>query len=603
MRCVNKKQGMAFIIDISEEKTTKMVLSIIFSTIGGLLQLVPFISVYYIVKELLLYASGAELNEGVMIWWALNGAAGLAGGLFVTYIGGMMGHKFAYRVICGVRLKVINHIGKLPMGFKTSNSIGKIKHVVETDINNIEGFLSHQFPDMISTIVTVGMMFVTMFLMNIWLALASLVPIILGFVTIGIMMQGDDVKKSISDRFDAAEEINASSIEYVRGMPSIKIFGQTVRSFKDFHTVIVNFQESALKMATYLCRGNAVFQTVISSIATFIVPIGLLLLNKNMESVSFVITFFFFLIFAQGLTSPILKLLNFAEEMNVLNESIDRITDILDQKVSSEPLHGKEVNKFYIEFDNVSFGYEKEGNQILNNVTFTAPQGKITALVGPSGAGKSTIAQLIPRFWDIQQGDIRIGGTSIYDMKMDKLMNIMSFVFQESFLFADTLFNNIKIGNPNATDNDVYRAAKMAQCDKFIEKLPQGYQTIVGERGVYLSGGEQQRISVARAILKNAPILVLDEATAYADPENEYEMQLALQELIVNKTVIIIAHRLATICEADQILVVKEGQIAERGTHVSLLDRSGAYKQMWDIYTETETWSLSNDIEGVGTYE
>ena len=280
--------------------------------------------------------------------------------------------------------------------------------------------------------------------------------------------------------------------------------------------------------------------------------------------------------------------------MNNITEGVRRIDEIMSEIPIQEPTDGKKPQGYEITFEHVSFSYEgKDSALVLKDVSFRAEQGQITALVGPSGSGKSTIAQLIPRFWDVGTGQIKIGGVDIRDMKTEDLMASMSFVFQDSFLFSDTLYNNIAIGKPGATKEEVYTAAKAAQCHEFIEKLPQGYDTLIGEGGVYLSGGEEQRVSVARAILKNAPILILDEATAYADPENEFQMQLALQELIKNKTVLIIAHRLITIKNANKILVIKNGQIENAGAHEFLLQNSETYSAMWKAYTVSSDWQIT----------
>lgn len=596
-----KEQGIARIIELSGERKGRIVLCGILTSVGGLLQLFPFLSVYLILAELLGHITDfSQLNRDHLIQWAVLGVAGLVAGYVFLYVGGMTGHIAAYRIICGTRLKLAEHIGRLPMGYFNTNAIGKTKQILETETDHIERFVAHQIPDLINTVVTLLVMFIIMFTMNIWLALMSLLPIILGFACEASMLVGQKAKPAIKERVDAAEEINASSIEYIRGMPSIKIFGQTVRSFRNFYGVILKFRDAAVHMAMMIRPGYVQFQTFIMSIGTFIIPVGLFLLTKNPDDISYAITLTFFLVFAPGVTSPVFKLLNFVEEMTILSESVKRIDQVLENISLSEGRGGIRPASYGIAFENVSFSYSepaKAGEPVdnaLNSISFVAPQDQITALVGPSGSGKSTIAQLIPRFWDVQAGKITIGGVNIRDMEISDLMNMLSFVFQDSFLFADTLYNNIAMGNPGASREDVYAAAKTAQCDEFIRALPKGYDTLIGAGGVYLSGGEQQRVSVARAILKNAPILILDEATAYADPENEYEMQFALRELIRGKTVVVIAHRLVTIQNADQILVVADGQIQERGKHQELLSQNGLYRRMWDTYTETTAWTLSS---------
>lgn len=607
------KQGIPRLLEISGEKNTPFAASVLLSILGTLCQLVPFLSIYQVMAELLRHtATGAALHTDFMIRWALYGLAGLIVGYVLAYAGGMMAHTFAYRVICGVRLKVAEHIGKLPMGYVTNNSIGKTKQVLDADVEQIETFLAHQLPDFVSSVVMLLAMFIIMFSQNIWLALACLIPIVVGFVCQFAVMIKILKSGGLKENFDALEKISSSSIQYVQGMPSIKIFGQTVKSFRKFYEDIISYRDFTTKMTEVIRPGYVLFRMFVLSVATFIVPVGLLLFLQNPGDVAFVVTFLFFLILGPGAATPTLKLRSFSESMNVITEGVKRVDEVLNEKPLPEPAHkgslsgregglgrSKAPAGYDISFHNVSFSYETDGRKILDNVSFAARQGEITALVGPSGAGKSTIAELIPRFWDVTDGSIEIGGVNIQDMSIHDLMEQMSFVFQESFLFSDTIFNNIALGKPGATKEQVEQAAKAAQCHDFIMALPNGYQTKIGDGGVYLSGGEQQRVSIARAILKNAPILILDEASAYADAENEHEMQIALQSLIKNKTVIMIAHRLTTICNANQILVVDGGQIKEHGTHDELLKKHGLYAAMWDAGVNSATWTIRAGKEAV----
>lgn len=587
-----KKSGISRLIELAGEKKTLMIWCGILSTISVFFLLVPYFAVYHVMAELLKNASDIwNVDGSYLIRWALLGVGGMVLGYLFMYVGGMIGHIAAFRILYGLRIKICNHIGKLPLGFFNKNSTGKVKQIIETDVEQIESFIAHQLPDLINTAAMLIVMVTIMLSLNGWLTLACIIPIFIGFSAQFSMMLGKEAQAGLKEYYDALEDMNTSAIQYVRGMASIKIFGQTVHSFRKFYGDMIKYRDFNVKYAKKLQNGYVLFRVIVLSLATFVLPVGLFFFTENPNNTAFVFTFIFFLVLAPGIATPIFKLNNLAMTFNSISEGVKRIDEIMDKKIIEESKDKKQPSSFHIGFNNVSFSYDGH-IEILKDISFTAAQGKITALVGPSGSGKSTIAQLIPRFWDISKGNITIGGVDIREMQTNDLMNVMSFVFQDSFMFSDTLYNNILAGRPSAKKEEVYAAAKAAQCHEFIERLPQGYDTPIGEGGVYLSGGEEQRVSVARAILKNAPILVLDEATAYADPENEYQMQLALQELIKNKTVLIIAHRLTTISSANQILVIKDGCIDDRGTHEDLISHNGLYKKMWDAYTHSYDWQI-----------
>ncbi len=581
-------------MELAGEKKTLMVCSAVLSTVSVFLLLVPYLSIYCVLAELLRHADDiAAVDAAYVITWAVWGVVGLLLGYLFMYVGGMCSHIAAFRILYGIRVKLADHIGSLPLGYFNKNATGKIKKVVELDVERIELFIAHQLPDLINTAVMLVVIIVAMFSLDVWLALACIIPMVLGFAAQFSMMAGKKAKAGLKEYFDALESISTSSVQYVRGMPAIKVFGQTVHSFRKFYQDMLHYRDFSLRYTDNFERGYVSFKVILLSLATFFFPVGVYFLSKDPDHVAFAATLMLFLVLAPGISTPIFKLNSFASAMTTIAEGVNRIDDMLKEQPIPEPDNGHKPTGYDIAFQHVSFSYnEQGGNEVLRDISFVAQQGKITALVGPSGSGKSTIAQLIPRFWDVQKGTISVGGVDIRAMKTGELMDAMSFVFQDTFLFSDTLYNNILAGRPSATREDVYRAAKAAQCHTFIERLPKGYDTLIGEGGVHLSGGEAQRVSVARAILKNAQILILDEATAYADPENEYEMQLALGELIKGKTVLIIAHRLTTICEADQIIVLRDGTIADRGTHRELLARGGLYKNMWVAYTSSTDWTV-----------
>ena len=591
----NKKSGIPRLLELAGEKKSLLVWGCILSTLSVFFQIIPFWAVYNIMAELLQNAADfSKADTSFMLSWAVKGILGLLLAYAFMYFGGMLGHTAAYRTLYGIRVRLSNHISELPLGWFNRNAIGKVKQIAEQDVEQIEKFIAHQLPDMVNTIVLLLVMVVIMFGLNPWLALACIIPIIIGFTAQFSMMFGKKAQEGLSEYYDALENISTSSVQYVRGMPSIKIFGQTVHSFRKFYQDIMSYRDFSTKYADNYEPTYCLFRVLVLSLATFIFAIGIFLFSGDPQNMAFAITLLFFLIFAPGISTPVFKFNSFGSSMNNITEGVRRIDEIMSEIPIQEPTDGKKPQGYEITFEHVSFSYEgKDSALVLKDVSFRAEQGQITALVGPSGSGKSTIAQLIPRFWDVGTGQIKIGGVDIRDMKTEDLMASMSFVFQDSFLFSDTLYNNIAIGKPGATKEEVYTAAKAAQCHEFIEKLPQRYDTLIGEGGVYLSGGEEQRVSVARAILKNAPILILDEATAYADPENEFQMQLALQELIKNKTVLIIAHRLITIKNANKILVIKNGQIENAGAHEFLLQNSETYSAMWKAYTVSSDWQIT----------
>ncbi|MEK3917444.1 ABC transporter ATP-binding protein [Paenibacillus sp. FSL H7-0331] len=593
-----KKAGMARLFEIAEEKRGLLLISCLLSSLSAMFMLVPYVSVYFILEELLKHASDPRLANGeLMISWGVVALLGLLGSLVTMYAGGMASHIAAFRILYRLRIKLSAHIGKLPLGWLNGTSTGVVKKTLDNNVEKVETFIAHQLPDLVHVIMTTLLMIVVMLYLNIWLALACMIPILLGFGIQMALMTGAEAKRNIKLYYDSLERMNGSAVQYVRGMPAIKIFGQTVHSFRRFSADMTSYRDYCIKYADQFQNGYLIFKVILSSFAAFVLPVGVFLLQRDPGSVAFASVLLFFLVMAPGISTPMFKIMFMASSLRDINEGIERMDRILQETVIPEPLVPKTPTTFEVSFDKVSFSYLSEldhvHSQALSELSFVAEQGKVTALVGPSGSGKSTVANLVPRFWDVGEGAVRIGGIDIRDIGTENLMNTVAFVFQETFLFYDTIYENIAVGRPKASPEDVYAAAKAAQCHGFISSLPQGYDTLIGAGGVYLSGGEEQRIAVARAILKNAPILVLDEATAFADPENEYEMQLALKKLTIGKTVIVIAHRLSTIRDADQILVLNNGRMEEQGEHDALVSKQGLYARMWHTYTNAEQWQIA----------
>ncbi len=598
--------GVARLLQIAGEKRSLLIAAGFFSVLSAVGMLVPYVSVYFIVRELLEHAADpAAADGGAMVRWGFIALLGLIGSLLTMYAGGMAAHVAAFRILYGLRVKLSSHIGKLPLGWINGASIGGVKKTLEQNVEKVETFIAHQLPDLVHVTASTVLMIVVMFSMNVWLALACVLPIA---IVLGIQMKlmtGESAKENIRQYYDALERMNASAVQYVRGMPVIKVFGQTVYSFRKFYADMVSYRDHCLKYTDQFQNGYLIFKVIVGSFGAFVLPVGVWLFSKEPDSVAFAAVLLFFLVMAPGVAAPLFKMMFLSSTLRDISEGVERIDRILAERPVPEPASPRKPAAFDIRFDRVSFSYigGRAGSEALSDISFVAPQGRVTALVGPSGAGKSTVANLVPRFWDVSGGAIRIGGIDLREMATGELMDTVGFVFQETFLFYDTVYNNIAVGRPDASPEDVRAAARAAQCHAFIDRLPEGYDTLIGEGGVYLSGGEEQRIAVARALLKNTPVLVLDEATAFADPENEHEMQLALKELVKGKTVIVIAHRLPTIREADQIIVLQKGRIAERGKHDELLAAEGLYARMWQAAADSSNWQIGRkreEMTGVG---
>lgn len=596
-RAKKKKTGLSRLLEIAGEKKGLLTMSGVLSAISAACMLIPFLSVYQILGELLKNAGNLALvNKNFMIHWGWMAFWGLVAGLAFLYASIIFSHIAAFRILYGIKMGLARHIGKLPLGYLNGTAIGTVKKNLEQDVDRVELFIAHTIPDLVNAAATVVLMFVIFFRLNGWMALTVVAAFVLSMGMQASMMFGQKAQETMKQYFDSLERIHASAIQYVRGIPVVKIFGQTVYSFKRCNDDLYDYRDWAVKYCDKFENGMAFFTVVLNSFSTFILPVGLLMLSADPQNMAFALVYLFFIVMAPGASSPLYKLTLLASGTREIFEGVSRLDTIYAQEAIKAPKMPKMPQGHDVTFEHVSFSYQNKSEatrvDALTDISFAAKSGEITALVGPSGGGKSTVANLIPRFWDVSEGQIKIGGVNIKDIPTETLMNTVSFVFQDTFLFYDTLFENIKVGNPDATDEQVYAAAKAAQCHEFIERLPNGYNTLIGEGGVFLSGGEEQRVSVARAILKNAPILVLDEATAFSDPENEYNMQIALKALIKDKTVIMIAHRLSSIKNANQIVVLENGKINQVGVHDRLVAKNGLYQRMWHAYTSAYDWSL-----------
>jgi ATP-binding cassette subfamily B protein len=588
------KTGMARLLELGARKKGLVIASCVLAVLSVAVSFSPFVAVYYIIRELVTGLGGAAaMNTAYMTRLGWYAAGGAVAAILLNFLALMCSHIAAFTTQYELKLEFTGHIASLPLGFHSENSTGKLRKIVDENIEKLESFVAHNLPDLAGSFAMPVLTLVILFIFDWRLGLACLVPIIIAYMTQMIAYGGDGGKKFIKQYQDSLEEMNNASVEYVRGISVVKAFNQTIFSFRKFYEIIQSYSHFVARYTAMYKTAFALFMTVIAHAYVFVIPVIILISGGARDYTEFALTAVFYLFFSFSLATPFTKLMYVSQIGNQVADGIGRMDKILDVKPLPEAARPKTADGYTVSFENVAFSYNGEGEAVaLNGVSFTAKQGEVTALVGPSGSGKSTIAHLIPRFYDVAEGAIKIGGVDIREMSGDYLMSIVSFVFQDVFLFKQSIMDNLHIGNPKAAREEVIAAAKAAQCHDFIEKLPQGYDTVLGSKNVHLSGGERQRIVIARAILKNAPILALDEATAFSDPENEQKIQLALSELMRGKTVIIIAHRLSTVRGADKILVVDKGKIVEEGTHDALAAAGGRYSRMWEQYAAAMDWSL-----------
>jgi ATP-binding cassette subfamily B protein len=589
-----RKTGMARLWELAAARKGLVVSSCILAVVGTVVSFAPFIAVYYIIRELVThYADLSALDTGRLVALGWLAAGGAVAAIVLNFIALMCSHIAAFTTQYKLKLDFLRHIASLPLGFHTDNSTGKLRKVVDDNIEKLESFTAHQIPDLAGSFALPVVTLVILFAFDWRLGLASLVPIIIAFLLQISAMNTTKAKRFMKKYQDSLEDMNNSAVEYVRGISVVKAFNQTVYSFRKFKDTITEYGKFVYDYTISFSKVYTVFMVLISNIYLFLIPVIILISGGASDYGAFALAALFYLIFSVSIPTALLKISCVSQIGQQVAEGIGRMDKVLDMQPLEETANPKTTSAYSISFENVTFSYNGENESVaLSGVSFTARQGEITALVGPSGGGKSTLAHLIPRFYDVAEGAVKIGGVDIRDMSSDYLMSIVGFVFQEVFLFKQSIADNIAVGMKGASRQQVIAAAKAAQCHDFIQSLPQGYDTVFGSDGIRLSGGECQRIVIARAILKDAPILVLDEATAFADPENENKIQAALSELMKNKTVIIIAHRLSTVQGADKIVVMDKGVKVEQGTHEALVAAGGRYRELWEHYTGALNWTL-----------
>ena len=565
-------------------------LSMLLSAVSAVLALFPFVFLFFIIREVIEVAP--DYTQAVNV--VRNGWMAVLFALvsILIYITGLMcSHLSAFRIAGNIRKDLMAHIAELPLGFIGEMGSGKIRRIVNDSSAATETYLAHQLPDMAAAITTPICMIVMLFLFDWRFGLVSLLPIVLGFASM-FKMTGPGMAKDMKDYMDALADMNNEAVEYVRGIPVVKTFGQTVHSFKRFKGTIDNYYKYCIGYCKK-CRPPMLAYTVfINSAFAFLIVLALILTGDGPVTQPILLNFLFYVIFTPIIATAMSKVMYMSENGMIVADALTRIHSILDVEPLPEPSRSMTPEDNSVTLEKVTFRYTGGTTDALKDVSIQVGAGETVALVGPSGGGKTTVAGLISRFWDVTGGAIQIGGVNVKDIPKETLMDTVAYVFQDSRLLKTSILENVRLSRPNASRQEVGQVLHEAQCDDIIAKLPQGIDTVIGTKGVYLSGGEQQRIAIARVMLKNAPILILDEATAFADPENEALVQRAFERLSKGKTVIMIAHRLTTIKNADRIFVLQEGRVGETGTHDSLVAQNGLYAKMWQDYQTSVSWKV-----------
>ncbi|WP_455055353.1 ABC transporter ATP-binding protein [Merdimonas faecis] len=587
-----KQSSLSRILSYAGEHKKLTLLGCILSALSAVLGLIPYVCVWLAARNVLEAWPSPSGVSGLSRWgWT---AVWTAIGSIALYFAALMStHIAAFRTARNIRRTAMAHVLKLPLGFFTGNQSGRLRKLIDDNAGLTEDLLAHKLPDLAGTIVTPVAAIVMLFLFDWKMGLLCLVTMVLALLSMCLMMGGKNA--GFFHRYQKEiERMSGEAVEYVRGIPVVKMFQQTVYSFKAFYAAIRDYSDLASQYAMSCRIGQTCFLTFINGAFALLIPAALLL-SSGRDVRTVLVNFIFYALFAPACGQMINRIMYMSEAVMEADEAVGRLDEILGQEPMEESKVQKRPANAAVSFDHVSFTYPGSDRPALNDVSFSVLPGQVTALVGPSGGGKTTAASLIPRFWDTDSGTVAIGGINVRELNTEDLMRQVAFVFQDTRLFKESLLENIRAARPEASRDEVLSAARAAQCDDILEKLPQGLDTVVGTKGIYLSGGEQQRIALARAILKDAPIVVLDEATAFADPENEHQIQKAFEALTKNKTVLMIAHRLSTVQNADSIIVLSDGRVIEQGSHESLLALHGVYTGMWEDYQRSAQWKVGKE--------
>ena len=564
--------------------------SLVLAAVSAWIALIPFYDIWRIIKEVL--DVRPNYSEAVNIGrygWEAVGFALLA---MVFYIAALMcSHKAAFRVQANMRISMMKHIMKLPLGYVETEGTGKIRKIVTDSSAATETFLAHNLPDKAVSFATPVGLLIMMMVFDWRLGLISLIPAAIAFALMFTLMMGPKMAEDMKQYQNALETMSAEAVEYVRGIPVVKTFGQTVFTFKRFKAAIDEYEKWTLGYTKNMLAPMVGFTTAANGIFAALIIAAFAFTGQGVTN-DFILNLFFYVIITSVLTVTLMKVAYAGESQMIVDDALNRVYEIFKSDTLPDSDKDCAPADASIKLENVVFAYDKSETNAIDGIDLTVKAGAHIALVGPSGGGKTTLASLIARFWDVRSGAIKIGGTDVRDIPSDKLMQYVSYVFQDSKLLKMSILDNVRMGRPDATDEEVMQALKDAQCMDIIEKFPDGVNTMIGSKGIYVSGGECQRLSIARAFLKNAPVLILDEATAFADPDNERLVQQAFEKLSKDKTVIMIAHRLSTVTNADCIYVLSDGKIAESGRHSELISANGIYSRMWNEYNRSVSWQV-----------
>ena len=565
--------------------------SLVLSAVSALMALIPFLYIWMILRDVL--NAAPDYAQAVSIphygWMAVLFAV-LA---YLIYIAALMcSHLSAFRVATNLRLEVSEHLATLPLGFTETFGSGKLRKIIHESTGAAETFLAHQLPDKYNAMATPIGLLVLLLVFDWRLGLLSLVPVALGFVIMSAMT-GRRMADKMRQYGNALESMSNEAVEYVRGIPVVKTFGQSVFSFKKFKATIDEYEKWVIAYTKDLRMPMMLYTAAINGVFAFLI-VGGLLFTRNGVTSEFLLNLLFYIIITPVISLTLTRIMYMSENELVVADALARVDSVLDAEPVPENNHPRHPKDASVSLKDVHFSYDGK-TDVIKGVSLKIQPGQMVAFVGPSGGGKSTLANLICRFFDVQSGSVRVGGADVRDIPKEELMDTISFVFQNSRLLKGSILDNVRLGRAQATEAEVLAALKAAQCMDIVEKFPAGIHTVIGTKGVYLSGGEQQRIAIARAMLKNAPILILDEATAFADPDNEAKVQAAFAQLAKGKTVLMIAHRLSTVANADCIYVVQDGQIVESGTKDELCAQNGLFARMWQDYQASVQWKVAKE--------